>query len=131
MASSELTSSQTADGSNFAWIVPGDGANGFVTFYTASQGGSNPDSFGLANLVVVARAFDLCAVSGWSGRRGLACAGGRKPPSESQARLSRAEEPRDEDRLYWPALSYLALAVFVLFALYPILQIVAIAAAFG
>ncbi len=45
---------QAVDGSDINWNVPADGFAYFLTFYTASQGGSNPDSAGVANMFVTA-----------------------------------------------------------------------------
>src|SRR5207245_2664851 len=40
------------DGSD-PWLVPTDGSVAQLNFYTATRGGSNPDSAGLANLGVL------------------------------------------------------------------------------
>lgn len=43
---------QSADGSDIAWIAPANGGPYNLFFLTTSQGGSNPDAFGIANLTV-------------------------------------------------------------------------------
>lgn len=40
------------DLSDIAWVVPSDGSNVFLNFYTQSQGGANPESAGVASNMV-------------------------------------------------------------------------------
>lgn len=68
---------QALDGSDINWNVPADGFSYFLTFYTASQGGSNAENTGVANMMVTAvpepSTYALLAVGlagiGFSARR--------------------------------------------------------------